>query len=167
MFSRLGLALLIYVAAVLETSARLTPTGRIAVCWLCLTALASIWTMSAGEAAGWGALIGLVGDSIAAGPLGLQILGFSTLGFVLAMLRVRWECRSLAALTLFAMVQTAGIMGLVALAAPFLSTPSANADAAYLIVGCSAATGIGAAVMVALWRTLRAGLVSLIVAQRV
>ena len=166
MWARCGLAVLIYMAAVLETSAQVTPAGRIAVCWLCLTALIAVWTMSPGEAAAWGGVIGLIGDALSAGPLGPQLLGLATLGFVLAALRERWEWRSLAALTLLAMLQSASLLGLTALLQQFTSPLPAETDAAYLIVGCAAATGVCAAVAVAIWRASRSALISLIVPQR-
>lgn len=166
MISRCGLAALIYAAAVLQTSAVLTPEQGISVCWLCLAALLCVWTMAAAEAAAWGGLIGLVGDAISGSPMGVQLVGMSTLCFLLALLRAKWDCRSLAALTLIAIVQTAGLLGCAALAARLGESHPVLTDEAYLIVGCSTATGLCAALVVALWRTLRTGFVSLVFAQR-
>ena len=166
MLARIALVALIYVAAVLETSAEATPTGRIAVCWLSLSALIAIWTMSPGEAAAWGGLIGLIGDALSSGPLGPQLLGLATLGFVLAALRERCAWRSLAALTLLAMLQTASLLGLMALLRQFTTPVPAETDVAYLIIGCAGATGVCAMVTTALSRVARLALISLIVPQR-
>jgi rod shape-determining protein MreD len=166
MWARIGLAALIYIAAVLETSAQVTPAGRITVCWLCLTAVVAIWTMSPGEAAAWGGLIGLVGDALSSGPLGPQLLGLATLGFAFATLRKRWEWRSLAALTLIAMLQTASLLGLMALLRQFTLPLPAETDVPYVIVGCAVATGVCAMVVTVLSRAARSALISLIVPQR-
>jgi rod shape-determining protein MreD len=155
MLTRFGLILLIYTAAVFDTSAPVIP-GNVMMDWLMLVAIGIIWTMPPGEAAAWGALIGLTADAISGGRMGDDVLAFSTLACLFAALRQRWECRSLLALALFAMA-AAGSFRIITTVVRHMGTPS-NSDvlATLLItVGSAAATGILAVLMAAAWRALR------------
>lgn len=109
MFPRIALVVAIYAAAVLDTSDVHLPGGN-SVYWLSLVVVGLVWSASPGEACLWGMLIGLLSDATSGHRMGAEVLVCSTLGFLLADLRQRWDCRSLLSLTLLAVAATASLL---------------------------------------------------------
>jgi hypothetical protein len=152
MLLRCVFILLIYVAAVLDTSAPLIP-GTVSIYWLTLLAIGAIWRLSPAEATLWGALIGFVANAISSGRMGVDLLVFSTLACLLATLRQRWECRSLMSLALMASA-TAGGPLLAHIGILGLESDRAHLDEA---IGSAAATAIAAVLIGAVGRALGSG----------
>lgn len=153
MLHRLALCLSIYAAAVLDTSVSMIP-GSVSIHWLSLAAIAVVWTLAAGEAALWGGLIGLLADAVSGGRMGLEIVTCSTAIGLLALLRERWECRSLLSLALLAFATAMVLPGAVLLAG-FAAWPVDLHVRVATAAGSAAATGLLAVLMAGCGRALR------------
>lgn len=154
MLLRIAFAVLIYAAAALETSAPQFP-GFAPLHWLSLAAIGVVWRFSSGEAALWGALIGLTLDAVSGGRMGAGVLVGSTLVCALAAVRSRCECRSLLSLSLLAVATVCGF-ALMPIAVDAVSGNLEEIRGALSAAGGSALeTGIAALLACAAVRALR------------
>ncbi len=168
MLQRIGLLILIYTAAVLETAGNPgASTGGVRLCWLYLAAVIAVWQFSPPEAAAWGALVGLVGDAIGAGTLGIELAIVCLVVWSAARLRARWNCTTLLALGLFAMSITALLLLTCGIGqAVQARQPIPWERLGIVTAGGAAATGLAALLVTAVWRTMRFSLQQFLRAQR-
>jgi rod shape-determining protein MreD len=168
MLLRLGLLILIYVAAVLETGGDPgASTGGVRLCWLFLAALIAVWQFSAPESAAWGALVGLVGDVVGPGALGVELVIVCLVTWGATRLRTRWDCSTLLALGLLAI----SVVGLLLLVCGIAQAVQARQPIPWerlgiVTAGGAAATGLLALLATAVWRTVRFSVQQFLRAQR-
>jgi rod shape-determining protein MreD len=168
MLHRLGLLLLIYAGAVLETAgAPGAATAGVRICWLYLAAVSGLWCCSASEAAAWGAIVGLVCDAIGAGALGVEFGAVCLVAWCAARLRTRWNCTSLLALGLFSM-STVGVLLLATGVSQALQAGQSipRDRLGTVAAGGAAATGLVALFAAAVWRTVHFSVQQFLRAQR-
>jgi hypothetical protein len=168
MLQRAGLLFLIYAAAVLETAGDPGASiGGVRLCWLYLAAVIAVWSLSAPEAAAWGALVGLTGDTIGAGALGVEMGIVCLVVWCAARLRIRWNCTSLLALGLFAMSIAALLLLAAGVSQALQAQQSINWQRLGIVTGGgAAATGLVALLATAVWRTVRFSVQQFLRAQR-
>ena len=168
MLHRIGLLLLIYAAAVLETAGDPgASTGGVRLCWLYLAAIIAVWCFSAPEAAAWGALVGLLGDATGAGAPGIELTTVGLVAWSAARLRMRWDCTTLMAVGLFTM----SIVGLLLLASGISQAVQARQAIPWerlgiVTAGGAATTGLAVLLATAVWRTVRFSVLQFLRAQR-
>jgi rod shape-determining protein MreD len=153
MLLRCTLCLLIYAAAVLDTSAPLLP-GMVSIHWLALVAIGISWKMSPAEATLWAALIGFVADAASAHRMGVELLTCSALASLLATIRQKWECRSLLSLVLLATAMAGGLLTGPLMARWLEGEVDGLRTHVHAVVGSAVATGIAAVLIAAGGRVL-------------
>jgi rod shape-determining protein MreD len=168
MLPRIGLLILIYAAAVLETAGDPgAEAGGVRLCWLYLAAVSAVWCFSAPEAAAWGALVGLVCDAVGTGTLGIEFGAVCLVAWAGARLRNRWHCSSLLALGLFTMATVGLLLAASSVSQSLRAGQTIHWDRLGIMsAGGAAATGLVALFTTAAWRTVRFSVQQFLRAQR-
>jgi len=142
MWFRIALFVGIYGAAVVQTST-VEPPQSLQICWLILAASLAMRRLTAIEAAGWAAAIGLICDAVTAAPMGLHVAALGMAVWGAAICRERWLGQSLAAYGTLTMAVTATVV--LAIAAGRLALGEVIGPlsrTALIAAGAAAATGL-------------------------